>query len=53
MEAKLQAVLSKNIYSLQGLDARIAPPSGHVCHSLMVVSYCNPGSAQRQAAYAI
>src|ERR1700733_8811530 len=52
-EARLQAVLSKNRYSLQGLEARIRPPFGHVCHSLMVVSYWVPGSAQRHAAYAI
>ena len=50
MEAKLQAVSSRNIYSEQGLDARIRPDSGHVCHSLIVLSYCNPGSAQAQAA---
>ena len=37
-EAKLQAVSSKNIYSLQGLDARIGPSAGHVCHSLIVES---------------
>ena len=29
------------------------PSSGQVCHSLMVVSYCVPGSAQIQAAHAI
>ena len=48
-DAKLHAVLSKNIYSEQGLEALIEPPSGHVCHSLIVVLYCVPGSAQRQA----
>ena len=48
--ARLQAVLSKNMYSLHGLDALIGPPSGQVCHSLIVVSYCVPGSAQRHAA---
>ena len=53
IEAKLQAVLSKNIYSEQGLEALIRPPFGQVCHSLIVVSYCVPGSAQRQAAFAI
>src|SRR3984885_746564 len=52
-DARLQAVLSRNIYSEQGLLARILPPSGHVCHSLIVVSYCVPGSAQRHAAYEI
>src|ERR1700722_19277182 len=52
-EARLQAVLSRNIYSLQGFDALIWPSSGQVCHSLIVVSNCTPGSAQRQAAFAI
>ena len=50
IEARLQAVLSKNMYSLHGLEALISPPSGQVCHSLIVVLYCVPGSAQRQAA---
>ena len=50
MDARLHAVLSKNIYSEQGLDALIRPPSGQVCHSLMVLSNCTPGSAQAQAA---
>ena len=27
----------------QGLDALISPPSGQVCHSLIVVLYCVPG----------
>ena len=53
MDARLHAVLSKNMYSLQGFDALIGPDCGQVCHSLIVVSYCIPGSAQRQAAYAI
>ena len=48
-EAKLQAVSSKNIYSEHGLDALIRPDWGHVCHSLMVVSNCKPGSAQDHA----
>ncbi len=41
------------MYSEQGLDALIRPEFGQVCHSLIVVSYCTPGSAQRQAASAI
>src|SRR6201991_3493424 len=53
MEARLHAVLSKNMYSEHGLDALIRPPSGQVCHSLMVLSYCIPGSAQAHAAKAI
>src|ERR1700741_1759383 len=53
MDARLQAVLSRNIYSEHGFDALIRPPSGQVCHSLMVLSYCTTGSAQAQAAKAI
>ncbi len=41
------------MYSLHGLDALIRPSAGQVCHSLMVVSNCSPGSAQAQAASAI
>ncbi len=50
-EARLHAVSSRNMYSLQGLLALIRPASGQVCQSLIVESYCTPGSAQRQAAY--
>src|SRR6266852_9707878 len=53
MEARLQAVSSKKRYSEHGLLALSRPSSGQVCHSLMVVSYCTPGSAQAHAAYAI
>ena len=35
---RLQAVSSRNMYSEQGLEPLILPPSGQVCHSLMVVS---------------
>src|SRR3989344_3444776 len=52
-EARLQALLSKCMYSLQGLEAFILPVFGQVCHSLIVVSYCMPGSALCQAASAI
>src|SRR5258705_9904398 len=52
-DARLQAVSSRNIYSEQGLDALMRPLPGQVCHSLMVVSYCTPGSAQAQAAWEI
>src|ERR687894_2563146 len=52
-EARLQAESSTCMYSLHGLEALIRPEFGHVCHSLIVVSYCTPGSAQRQAASAI
>src|SRR5215204_1810527 len=52
-EARLQAESSICIYSEHGLDALIRPDSGEVCHWLIVVSYCTPGSAQRHAASAI
>ena len=38
------------MYSEHGLDAVIRPVSGLVCQSLIVSSYCRPGSAQAQAA---
>ncbi len=41
------------MYSEQGFDALIRPVFGSVCHELMVVSYCTPGSAHCQAASAI
>src|SRR5258707_13528108 len=50
MDARLQAVLSKNIYSEHGLEALMRPPSGQVCHSFIVLSNCTPGSAQAHAA---
>src|SRR5437660_8445347 len=50
IEARLHAVSSRNMYSLHGLLALMRPSSGQVCHSLIVVSYCNPGSADCQAA---
>ena len=52
-EARLQAESSTCMYSEHGFDALIRPEFGHVCHSLIVVSYWTPGSAQRQAASAI
>src|SRR5450432_2100475 len=36
-----------------GLLALIGPDFGQVCHSLIVLSYCTPGSAHLQAANAI
>src|SRR5665213_829836 len=53
IEARLHAVSSRNMYSEHGLDALIRPLLAQVCHSLMVVSYCTPGSALAQAANAI
>jgi hypothetical protein len=52
-EARLQAVSSRNMYSEQGLEERISPPAGQVCHSLTVEWNWMPGSAQCQAASAI
>src|SRR5690349_15400138 len=52
-DARLQDELSRCMYSEHGLDAVIRPVSGVVCQSLMVSSYCRPGSAQAQAAWLI
>src|SRR5467141_2083983 len=49
-EARLHAVSSRKLYSEHGLDALIRPLAGQVCHSLIVVSNCSPGSAEAQAA---
>src|SRR5215510_7601346 len=49
-EARLHAVSSRNMYSEHGFEALMRPDSGQVCHSLMVVSNCTPGSAEAQAA---
>src|SRR4029453_13545179 len=53
IDARLQAESSTCMYSEHGFDALILPVLGHVCQSLIVVSYWMPGSAQRQAASAI
>ena len=52
-EARLHALLSRCMYSEHGFEALIRPVAGHVCHSLIVVSYCMPGSAHSHAAWAI
>src|SRR3954466_7972616 len=52
-EARLHEELSSDMYSEHGLDAVIRPVSGLVCQSLMVSSYCSPGSAQAHAAWLI
>ena len=52
-DARLHAELSRCMYSEHGFDALIRPVAGQVCHSLMVVSYCMPGSAHSQAASAM
>ena len=51
--ARLHALLSRCMYSLHGLEALMRPLAGLVCHSLIVVSYCMPGSAHSHAAWAI
>src|SRR3954462_5327971 len=52
-EARLHEELSSDMYSEHGLEAVIRPVSGLVCQSLIVSSYCSPGSAHSQAAVAI
>src|SRR5205085_11772424 len=52
-EARLHAVSSRKLYSEHGFEALIRPLSGQVCHSLIVVSNCNPGSAEAHAAWPI
>src|SRR4051795_9779396 len=52
-EARLHEELSSDMYSEHGFDAVIRPVSGLVCQSLIVSSYCRPGSAHSQAAWAI
>src|SRR3981189_3214642 len=51
-DARLHAVSSRNMYSEHGLEALMRPGSGQVCQSLIVVSYCTPGSAECHAASA-
>src|ERR1051325_11104425 len=53
IEARLQAVSSRNMYSEHGLEARSGPDAGQVCQSFTVVWNCRPGSAQAQAAWPI
>src|SRR3954471_20095764 len=52
-DARLHDESSSDMYSEQGLDAVIRPVSGLVCQSLMVSSYCRPGSAHSHAAPAM
>src|SRR5215475_8291060 len=53
IEARLHEELSSDMYSEQGLLAVIRPVSGLVCQSLIVSSYCRPGSAHSHAAWLI
>src|SRR6476620_1961830 len=52
-DARLHEELSSDMYSEHGLDAVMRPVSGLVCQSLIVSSYCRPGSAHSHAASAI
>src|ERR1700723_2482395 len=51
--ARLQAELSRNMYSEQGFEALMRAVFLLVCHLLMVVSNCMPGSPHNQVASAI
>src|SRR5215475_14786481 len=50
---RLQAELSRNMYSEQGFEALMRAVFFEVCHLLMVESYCMPGSPHCQVASAI
>src|SRR5712672_736220 len=50
---RLQAESSRNMYSLHGLLALMRSVFFDVCHLLIVVSYCMPGSPHHQVASAI
>src|SRR5665648_1078688 len=52
-EARLHEELSRCMYSEHGFEAVMRPASGLVCQSLIVLSYCRPGSAHSQAAVEI
>src|ERR1700755_758248 len=49
IDDKLHAESSKNMYSEHGLLALMRSVFGQVCQSLIVESYCKPGSAHAQA----
>src|SRR5258706_12414354 len=49
-DARLQAVSSRNMYSLHGFDALMRAVLEHVCQALTVLSNCSPGSPHCQAA---
>src|SRR5436190_16290117 len=52
-DARLHAESSRNMYSEQGLLALMRAVFGQVCQSLIVVSYCMPGSPQAHVASVI
>src|ERR1019366_2546865 len=51
--ARLHAELSMCMYSEQGFEPLMRSVLGDVCHALIVVSNCRPGSAHSHAARAI
>src|SRR5690349_11611712 len=51
--ARLQAELSRCMYSEHGFEPLIRPVLAEVCQRLIVVSNCMPGSAHSQAAWEI
>src|SRR5579872_1844226 len=51
--ARLQAELSRNMYSEHGFDALMRAVFFDVCQRLIVVSNCMPGSPHSQVASAI
>src|SRR3954469_16537665 len=53
MLARLHAESSRNMYSEHGFDALMRAVFFDVCHLLMVVSYCMPGSPHCHVASAI
>src|SRR5882757_8988800 len=52
-EARLHAELSRCMYSLHGFEPLMRPVAWAVCHLLIVVSNCRPGSAHSHDAVAI
>src|SRR6187401_3309773 len=52
-DARLHAESSRYMYSLHGLDALMRAVPADVCHALIVVSYCRPGSPHSHAAWAM
>ena len=53
IDARLHAESFRNMYSEHGFDALIRSVFGQVCHSLIVVSNCIPGSPHTCVASAI
>ena len=51
IDARLHAELSRCMYSLHGLEPLMRPVAWAVCHLLIVVSNCRPGSAHSHDAW--